>query len=346
MIIKRRKNLQPFLWSSLLLILAFLLSIAIGSVFIPPLDFIRLITAKIQGFDLVAGIPESFSAIIFKVRLPHTFLIALTGAALAGSGAVYQGVFRNPLADPYLIGVAAGAGLGAVLMMSLNWPDTLLGMYAIPIAAFAGAMLTVLLVYNLARLGRSVPTTTLILAGVAVSSFATAFASFLMMRSHAELYRAMSWMLGGSSMAGWKPVLAAFPYILIGLGILMLSGHALNVLQFGEEQAQHLGLNVERVKLVLILAASLSTAAAVSFCGLIGFVGLIIPHLVRFIWGPDYRRLVLLAILGGSSFLLLADLLARTVIAPQVLPLGIVTALAGAPFFLWILRRVKSQMLW
>ncbi|MDP3184527.1 MAG: iron chelate uptake ABC transporter family permease subunit, partial [Anaerolineales bacterium] len=190
------------------------------------------------------------------------------------------------------------------------------------------------------------PTTTLILAGVAVSSLATALTSFLMLRSGEELHRALAWLLGGAAMSGWEPVLAVLPYILVGLGMLTLSGHALNVLQFGEEQAQQLGLNVERTKAILILAASLTTAAAVSFSGLIGFIGLVTPHIVRILWGSDYKHLVPLSILSGSTALLLADLLARVLLAPQVLPVGIVTALAGAPFFLWVLRRVKSQLHW
>lgn len=290
--------------------------------------------------------PESFSAIVFQIRLPHTVLIALTGAALAGSGAVFQGVFRNPLADPYLIGVASGAGLGAVLGLALQAPARWGGLYTVPVAAFIGAMLTIAVVYNLARVGRSVPTTTLILAGVAVSAFATSLSSFLMLRSNEELRRAFSWLLGGAIMGGWTPVIAMFPYIALGLGVILLSGHMLNVMQFGEEQAQQLGVPVERAKLGLILAASLTTAAAVAFAGIIGFVGLIVPHLVRFIWGPDYRRLVPLSIIGGSIALLLADILARIALAPQTMPVGIVTALAGAPFFLWILRRAKDQAYW
>jgi len=292
--------------------------------------------------ELGGNWPESFAVIIFRIRLPHTILILLTGAALSGSGAAYQGLFRNPLADPYLIGVASGAGLGAVLAMAFHWPNNLLGMYTVPAAAFAGAVATVALVYFLARSAGVLPTNTLILAGVAVGSFATALTSFLMLQSQGELHRALAWLLGGATMSGWEPVLAVLPYILLGLGLLVTSGHALNVLQFGDEQAQQLGLPVERTRTILIVAASLTTAAAVSFSGVIGFVGLIVPHLVRLIWGPDYRHLVPLSILGGATVLLLADLLARLVMAPQALPVGVITALAGAPFFLWVLRRSRS----
>lgn len=326
--------------------IALVLSVASGPVFIPPLTLGRILAAALPGVHLAVDWPETYYTIIHKIRLPHTVMIALSGAALSGSGAAYQGLFRNPLADPYLIGVASGAGLGAVMAMSLNWPTNLLGLYTIPAAAFVGAALTIAIVYSIARVGKSLPTTTLILAGVAVSSFATSLTSYLMLSSTSELRRAIGWLLGGGVMSGWSPVLAVLPYIALGLGILVLSGHALNVMQFGEEQAQQLGLRAERVKALLLLAASLATAAAVAFSGIIGFIGLIVPHLVRMSWGADYRRIIPLSILGGSSALLLADLLARLVLAPQILPVGIVTALAGAPFFLWVLRRSKNQAFW
>lgn len=341
-----RPVLPAYLTALGILILTMILSIALGSVAIPPRVFGRMLLSIYPGFSISPDWPETFITIIFQIRLPHTVLIALAGAALAGSGAAYQGLFRNPLADPYLIGVAAGAGLGAVLALGIQWPTDLLGYYTVPAMAFLGAILTIAIVYNLARVGQTIPTTTLILAGVVVSSFATALTSFLMIRSDAEIRRAISWLLGGSVIGGWNPVWAMLPYIAIGLATLIYYGHALNVLQFGEEQARTLGLPIDRIKLGLILAASLATAAAVAFAGLIGFIGLIVPHLVRILWGPDYRHLISLSILGGASVLLIADIIARSILAPQVLPVGIVTALAGAPFFLWILRRARNQNYW
>ena len=211
----------------------------------------------------------------------------------------------------------------------------------VPAAAFVGALLTVAVVYALARVDGYVPTDTLILAGVALGSLASALTSFLMLQSQGTLQRAIVYLLGGAPLTGWKPVLALLPYWLVGEAILLLSGHPLNVLQFGEEQARQLGLHAGRAKVLILTAASLVTAAAVAFAGIIGFVGLVVPHIVRLLWGEDYRHLVPLSLLGGATVLLLSDLLARTLLAPRTLPVGIVTALFGAPFFLWVLQRAK-----
>ncbi len=342
-----KKPLPPYWISLALLIAALLASVAIGSVTIPPVVLVNLLVARLGGSGLPT--PESlqpFSTILFSLRLPRTALIALGGAALSCSGAAYQGLFRNPLADPYLIGVASGAGLGAVIAMSVRWSYTATGLLAVPLSAFAGALLTVFIVYQLARVRRVVPITNLILAGVAVSSFATALTSFWMINATGEVRRALVWLLGGAAMSGWQPVLAVLPYIILGTVILLTLGHALNVLQFGEEQAKQLGIESDRIRLAIVIAASLATAAAVSFAGLIGFVGLIVPHSVRLLWGVDHRRLLPLSILNGAAFLLLADVLARTIMAPQEIPVGIITALVGAPFFLWLLHRAKQQLLW
>ncbi len=341
----KRSAARPYLFSTLLLALALLLSVAVGSVFIPPATLFHLVQLRLAG-DSIPTALQPFAVILFTLRLPRTALIAITGAALAGSGAAYQGLFRNPLADPYLIGVASGAGLGAILAMSARWPNSTLGMLAVPMCAFAAAVVTVWVVYQMARVGRTLPTTNLILAGVAVSAFATALTSFLMINASGELRRALVWLLGGAALSGWQPVLAELPYIVLGLGALLTMGHALNVMQVGDEQAQQLGLPVERVRRWVIIAASLTTAAAVSFAGIIGFVGLIVPHVVRLVWGGDYRHLLPLSIVIGAALLLGADVLARVVMAPQEIPVGIIMALGGAPFFLWVLRRAKQQSFW
>lgn len=327
----------PYLFSFLLLILAIVLSIAIGSVF--------LSISEIWS-TLIGRGAEISNSILWKIRLPRTVLVILTGAALGVSGASYQGLFRNPLADPYLIGVASGAGLGAVIAMTFQWPYSFWGLVAIPLAAFVTGLLTVFTVYAIARIGHTVPTTNLILAGVAISSFATSLTSFLMLRSSDEMRRALGWLLGGSILNGWNSILAVLPFLVIGIGFLLVNGHALNLLQFGDDQAQQLGLNVTRTRTLILVAASLATAAAVSFSGIIGFVGLVVPHLMRMWVGADYRKLLPLSLISGASALLIADVISRVVLAPQEIPVGIVTALAGAPFFLWILRRSKNQGYW
>ena len=328
---------SPYLFSFIFLAIALLLSIAIGSVFISPAEIWRSLTGH--------GAEISF-AILWKIRLPRTVLVLLTGAGLGISGASYQGLFRNPLADPYLIGVASGAGLGAVIAMSFQMQYSTWGLFVVPLAAFVMALLTVAVVYMIARIGHTVPTTNLILAGVAVSSFATSLTSFLMLRSTDDMRRALGWLLGGSIQNGWSSIFAVLPFILIGIGFLLASGHALNLLQFGDDQAQQLGLNVTRTRTIILIAASLVTATAVSFSGIIGFIGLIVPHLMRMWVGGDYRRLLPLSVVSGATSLLIADVISRVVLAPQEIPVGIVTALAGAPFFLWVLRSSKNQGYW
>ncbi len=330
---------RPIILNSIFLILTALISIAIGSVNIPLKDILRILfNAKTLPYA-----STTFTTILLDLRLPRTILMALAGAALAGSGCAYQGLFRNPLADPYLIGAASGAGLGAVLAISDRWPVSTIGYLTVPLAAFIGAAVTVLIVFSLARLGKTTPITTLILAGIAVSSFVTALTSFLLINASGELRRALVWLLGGSTMTGWLPVIAVLPYVILSLVVLVSMGHQINVLQFGDEQAQLLGVRVPLIRTFIVLAATLATASAVAFTGIIGFVGLIIPHIMRSIWDADHRLLIPLSILGGAAFLLIADVLARILLAPQELPVGIITALTGAPFFLFILRRSKQQ---
>jgi iron complex transport system permease protein len=223
--------------------------------------------------------------------------------------------------------------------MVLAWP-----VEVIPAAALVGALSTVAMVYSLSRVGKTAPITTLILSGVAVGAFANALTSFLMIERRLELRRVFNFLLGGfGSGGGWEPVRAELPYAVVGLGVLILLGRPLNVLQFGDEQAAQMGLHVERVKLLLVVAATLAAAAAVAFTGIIGFVGLVVPHLLRLLWGPDYRRLVPLSMLAGAAVLLLADTVQRALVAFRELPVGIITALGGAPFFLFLLRRVRQS---
>ncbi len=318
------------------------LSVGFGSVAIPPLTVLKLLLAQLPFAQLAPDWSAADASIILQIRLPRVILIALTGSALATSGVTYQGLFRNPLADPYLIGVAAGAGLGAVSALAFEWNRSALGTSVIPLAAFGGAALTVMLVYGLGRVGRSAPTTTLILAGVAVGSLASSLSTFIMLSVNSSATRVLGFLLGGYGGAGWDSVLIILPIVLVGFVVMLVHARPLNVLLFDEEQARQLGVDVERVKLILITAATATTAAAVAFSGLIGFVGLIVPHATRLLVGADQRRVLPWSALSGAGFLMLADLVARTLLAPQELPLGIVTAFAGAPFFLYLLRRAKQ----
>ncbi len=330
--------MMPYAVCTLVLFAAAALSLGLGSVDIAPGEIARMLLARLPFLGIERTWSDGAETILFKLRLPTAALIALTGAALGGSGAAYQGIFRNPLADPFIIGVASGAGLGAVVAMVQGWPAE-----AIPAAALLGGLATVALVYRLARVGQTAPVTTLLLAGIAVGALANALTYYFMIARDLELRRVFSFLMGGFALGGWEPVLAALPYVALGLGTLIALARTLNVLQFGDEQAAQLGLPVERVKAILILAATLAAAAAVAFSGLIGFMGLLVPHIVRLIWGPDHRRVIPLSTIAGAAALLLADTAGRSAAALREMPVGIITALVGAPFFLYLLRRVRRS---
>jgi iron complex transport system permease protein len=280
--------------------------------------------------------------IITGIRLPRILLAGVAGTALGTAGATYQGLFRNPLADPYLIGVAQGAALGAVIGFVLPW--TFGGIYLIPIFAFIGAMAAVSVVYLIARVGKTLPITTLILAGVAIGSLLMSITSYFTMISADKVHGILSWLMGNFSNSSWSQLGIISPYIIIGLVVIFSFARPLNVMQLDEEQAQQLGVNVERTKVILLGAATLITAAAVCFVGTIGFVGIIIPHIVRLIWGPDHRLLLPLSAISGAILLILADTASRTLMAPSEIPVGVITAFIGAPFFLFLLRRTKKAV--
>jgi iron complex transport system permease protein len=305
---------------------------ALGSVQIPFATTTRVLLDGLPGID----IPSSW--------LGATETIILSGAALSIAGATYQGLFRNPLADPYLIGVTQGAALGAVIGFTLPFQWQAMGFGIIPLLAFTGALVTVFIVYNLARVGKTIPVTTLILAGVALGALCASIVSYLIITSGEKMHGIVFWLMGSFSLSEWSEVRVVLPYVITGVVIILLYARSLNVMQLDEEQAQQLGVDVEKVKRILLGAATLITAAAVSFVGTIGFVGIIMPHIVRLIWGPDYRFLLPLSLLSGGVFLILADLVARTALAPMEIPVGVITAICGAPFFLYILRRKRRQV--
>ncbi len=317
-----------------------------GSLAIPPTTILQMALSKLPGLSLKADWPPTWETVLFQIRLPRVILAGLVGAALAPAGAVYQGLFRNPLADPYLIGVSSGAGLGATLAIFLSVRFSWIGLNAVSIFAFGGALGATAVIYSLARVGGKTPITTLLLAGVAVGAFLSSITTYLMFKGQDAFHtvHVLSWLMGSFSLSNWQQVRLLLPYLLLGLAIIYVNARPLNVLQLDEEQAQQLGLNVEFTKLILVAAASLITAAAVSVSGIIGFVGLIVPHIVRLVWGPDHRFLLPMATIVGGIFMILADSLARTLLSPSELPVGVITALCGAPFFLYLLRQKKKAV--
>ena len=321
------------------LAVAAIFAASMGSVYVPFGAAVQVVAAGLPGVELSPDVPEAWDTILWKLRLPRVAQAALVGAALAMSGAAYQGLFKNPLADPYLVGVASGAGLGAVVVLLTGIPMYLAGISLLPVAAFAGGTGAVAVAYSIARNSGGTPTTTLILAGVAIAALTGAVSSLLILRSDPELRPVLAWLMGSLISSEWKESAIVLAYVAPGMAVLLGFGRMLNVLQLSEDHAAMLGVPVEKVKLLLIGAATLVTAAAVSFSGLIGFVGLVAPHVVRLIWGPDYRFLLPMSAIVGATFLVLADLVARTIVSPGELPVGMVTAFCGAPFFLYLLRR-------
>jgi len=325
-----------------LLVVAIIFATTLGSVSIPFSTCFDVLLSRLPFFSVASAWPQTFGIIILDIRLPRILLAGLVGAALAVAGATYQGLFRNPLADPYLLGIASGAGLGATVAFLAPFKLQWMSFGAVPLFAFIGGLGAVAVVYSLAHVGKTLPATTLILAGVALGAFLSSITSYLMNICGEELHGIVFWLLGGLSLTKWAEVWTVLPCVLAGIMVIGLHARPLNVMQLDEEQAQQLGINVERVKLILLGAATLITSAAVCFTGLIGFVGIIVPHAVRLIWGPDYRFLLPLSTLVGSIFLILADTLAHTLLPPTEIPVGVITAFCGAPFFLYLLRRKKG----
>jgi iron complex transport system permease protein len=330
-----RRQMRPAAVMALLtagLLAAIVAGTAFGAVSVPPSEVVTALGRALRG--LPTGLAGT---LILDVRLPRVLLAALVGASLAGAGTLYQALFRNPLADPYILGISSGAGLGAMIALVLTAGATALRFGAVPVAAFAGAMLTMLLVVRLANVRGRLDPTSLLLAGVALSYTLAAVTSFVMVLAREQMAAIVYWMMGGFSAATWGYVWMIAPMFLLGVAVPLLSTRELDLMLLGDERAGHLGLSVERFKLVMLAAASLLTAAAVAVAGLIGFVGLMVPHMVRLVLGPDHRRLLPASLLTGAIVLVLADLIARTIIAPIEIPVGIVTAVLGGPFFIWLL---------
>jgi iron complex transport system permease protein len=321
---------------------AALAAVLVGPVPLSPGAVLLELAGRLPLVDTHSGLSRQEAAILWQLRLPRVVLGGLVGAMLALAGAAYQGVFRNPLADPYLLGAAAGAGLGATLAIAYGPDTTAWPVDLLPLAAFAGAVIGVVAAYALGRSGGARTTTTLILSGVAVAAFLTAVQTYLQQQKAETLREVYGWILGRLTTAGWHEVALVVPYALLSTVAILLHRRLIDVLAVGDDEAASLGVRAARVRLVVVAAATLATAAAVAVSGLIGFVGIIVPHTIRLVAGPGHRLLVPLSLIGGAAFLILADLVARTVMAPAELPIGVITAFFGAPFFALVLRTSRQ----
>ena len=323
-------------------VISVLLGILVGAVGLSAGSVFAELADRIPGITVDSGLSARDSAILWELRMPRVVLAGLVGGMLAMAGAAFQGVFRNPLADPYLLGVAAGAGLGATLAIAYLPDETQWPISPLPIAAFAGAVLGVVITYVLGRSGaRQFAASTLILAGVAVAAFLTATQTFVQQENSDTFREVYSWILGALGTVGWREVVLILPYVILSGGTLLLYRRLLDVMGVGDEEADSVGISSAAVRLAVVAAATLGTAAAVAVSGLIGFVGIIVPHAIRLVVGSSYRLILPLSLGFGAAFLILADLIARSVLAPAEIPIGVITAFFGAPFFLLVLARSR-----
>ena len=336
------KVLTPGRWAAalagltLLLVLAALAGVVSGSTEV----------GVSEVFSVLAGrdIGEVSRLILFQVRLPRVLLAAVIGAALSAAGVAFQALLRNPLADPFIIGVSGGSAFGAVLAISAGLDVVLAGVSAIPAFSFLGAIGTMAAIYAISRVRGQVPIYTLLLVGVIFNAFYSAVIMFITsVADFTSVLRIVFWLMGNLTSVQYGDIAVVAAYIGLGCAILLLMGRNLNLLSLGEETAAQLGVNVERTKAITFFAASLVTGAAVSAAGMIGFVGLMVPHVVRLLVGPDHRLLMPASILAGASFLILADVVARTIIAPTEIPVGVITAICGGPFFIWLLKTRQKR---
>ncbi|MGF7056707.1 FecCD family ABC transporter permease [Brassicibacter mesophilus] len=340
-------------WNIIIIILFVVLFISVaffatvGSANITVKDTIRIVMSKIpiiNRFVDISDIPKTHQIIILNIRIPRVLLGVIVGAALSSVGTVFQGMFKNPMADPYVIGISSGAALGAGIVIITGARFESIPVSMITLGAFIGSVVTTFIVYLISRVKNKVPVTTLLLSGIAIGQFLTAILSFLMVIYTKDMQKIIYWTLGSFSGKGWDELLPIAIPILTLLIVLNFFSRDLNVLLLGEESAQNLGIEVEKVKIFMLLVCSTITAIAVSVSGIIGFVGLIIPHTVRLIVGPDHRILMPSAIFVGGIFMIFADSIARTIISPTEVPVGIITALFGGPFFIYLLRKSKNNI--
>nr|WP_285851146.1 iron ABC transporter permease [Sporosarcina aquimarina] len=320
-----------YIVSAAVLLTAVGLGVSIGSVHVP------ISTLWNQGADTTA------TNILWKIRMPRVILAGLVGASLAIAGAAFQGLLKNPLADPYTLGVSSGASVGAVMTLFFGISIPFLGLYTLPVFSMVGAAITMFVVLGFAKLvDRGLNMETIILTGIIFGSFLGSVLSLMIALTGEELRQIISWLLGSVSMRGWNYINMILPFTIIGSLLLWMNRRELNAMLFGEDRAKHLGVDVKRRKLVILIGGSILTGAAVSVSGTIGFVGLVVPHMTRLIWGSDHRHLLTLSFMNGATLLIICDLIARTIISPTELPVGVITAFIGAPVFAFIFYRQRK----
>lgn len=318
-------------------------SISLGSAQLPLSEVWLILMHQLPGLgDLIpVSWPESSEQIVMKIRFPRVILAVLVGACLSLAGAGFQGVLRNPLADPYTMGVASGSAVGAAFLILFGLHISFLGQWSIPVVAFLTGFVSLWIVLRLASTQGKLQTETLLLSGVVVQAFLGSLVSFMVSLSDKAVNEIVFWLMGSLSFRGWDFTYVLLPYLIVGLMVLVSYARALNLFSLGERQAAHLGVSVDRTKLVVLIVSTLLTAGAVSIAGIVGFVGLVVPHLVRLMVGPDYRLLLPMATICGGIYVLWADTVARMLLSPTEIPLGVVTAILGAPFFAYLLKQNK-----
>ena len=343
---KTKKTTVLFLGGSLfLLFLVIVISSCVGAANISPVDALKIIISKIFNLNIdFESIKESAVTIVYNIRLPRILVAMIVGGALSVAGVTYQGMLKNPMADPYVIGVSSGAALGATIAIAFNFSFRLLGLSSTSIVAFFSAIVVIIVVYSIARVGKKVPMTTLLLSGIAIGNFLTAFTSIVMIFSQSDMKKIMFWTMGSFSGKGWEQFVSITPYVLIGIAVIFYYAKDLNIILLGEDTASNLGVNVERVKRILLISSTVITALAVSVSGIIGFIGLIVPHISRLAIGPDNRKLIPLSFMWGAVMMIGCDTIARSLIVQEI-PVGIITSIIGAPFFIYMLKSKKKGVI-
>ncbi len=346
--VEKRPFIKLILFISILVLLAaVILSATFGAAHISFLDAVRIMSSKIPligKFIPIDDLDASHVMIVLNLRLPRIILSALVGAALAVVGAALQGMFKNPMADPYVMGISSGASLGAAIAIIAGLEYTFSGIGFITIFAFAGSILTIVLIYSIARVGNKIPPTTLLLAGIAINFMLLSMVSVIMVFNRNQVEKIVFWVMGSVSAASWNQIAFLFPLVFIGIAIILAFSRDLNLMSTGEETAKSLGTEVEKVKKILIAICSLLVAASVSVSGAIGFVGLIIPHSVRLLSGSDHRSLLPFSAIGGAAFMVICDTIARSAAAPAEIPVGAVTSILGSPYFIYLLYMNKKKV--